>query len=60
MGHRAAMGQRADDVDEHHEHEYTRAAGKQAPEVHEFDSTNHAMAAAIRKAKAEAQEIVRQ
>lgn len=50
----------ADHVDEHHEHEYTRTGGKQTPEVHRFDSINDAMAAAIRKAKAEAQEIVRQ
>jgi len=50
----------ADDVDEHHEHEYTRADGKQAPEIHHFDTANDAMAAAIRKAKSEAQEIVRQ
>lgn len=50
----------ADVVDEHHEHEYTRAGGKQAPAILEFSSSNEAMAAAIRKAKAEAPEIVRQ
>ena len=50
----------ADAVDEHHEHEYTRASGKQAPAVLDFGSQNEAMAAAIEKAKAEALEIVRQ
>lgn len=50
----------ADVVDEHHEHEYTRAGGKQAPAILEFSSSNEAMAAAIRKAKTEAPEIVRQ
>jgi hypothetical protein len=50
----------ADAVDEHHEHEYTRASGKQAAAVLDFGSQNEAMAAAIKKAKAEAPEIVRQ
>lgn len=50
----------ADAVDEHHEHEYARAGGKQAPVVLDFSSPNEAMAAAIRKAKVEAPEIVRQ
>jgi hypothetical protein len=50
----------ADAVDEHHEHEYTRAGGKQAPVVLDFSSSNEAMAAAIKKAKAGAREIVRQ
>ena len=50
----------ADAVDEHHEHEYARASGKQAPAVLDFGSPNEAMAAAIKKAKAEAPEIVRQ
>lgn len=50
----------ADAVDEHHEHEYTRAGGKQAPVALDFGSPNEAMAAAIRKAKADAPEIVRQ
>lgn len=50
----------ADAVDEHHEHEHTRAGGKQAPVVLEFSSSNEAMAAAIKKAKADALEIVRQ
>lgn len=50
----------ADVVDEHHEHAYTRAGGKQAPAILEFSSSNDAMAAAIRKAKAEAPVIVRQ
>jgi hypothetical protein len=50
----------ADVVDEHHEHEYTRAGGKQAPDILYFSSSNEAMAAAIRKAKTEAPAIVRQ
>jgi len=50
----------ADDVGEHHEHEYTRATGKQSPEIHQFDSPNDAMAAAIGRAKSEAQKFVRQ
>jgi hypothetical protein len=50
----------ADVVDEHHEHEYTRVGGKQAPAILEFSFTNEAMAAAIRKAKTKAPEIVRQ
>ena len=50
----------ADAVDEHHEHGYTRAGGKQAPVVLDSSSPNDAMAAAIRKAKADGPEIVRQ
>jgi hypothetical protein len=50
----------ADAVDEHHEHDYTRTGGKQAPVVLGFGSANEAMAAAIKKAKADAPEIVRQ
>lgn len=50
----------ADAVDEHHEHEHTRAGGKQVPVVLAFSSPNEAMAAAIRKAKADAPAIVRQ
>jgi hypothetical protein len=49
----------ADNVDEHHEHAYTPECGKQTPTILEFKSSNDAMAAAIRKAKAEASEIVR-
>jgi hypothetical protein len=48
----------ADDVDQHHEHAYTRSEGKQPATIIEFKSSNDAMAAAIRKAKAEAAEIV--
>ncbi|HEX5762319.1 MAG TPA: hypothetical protein VFY04_04275 [Solirubrobacterales bacterium] len=50
----------ADGLDEHHEHQYTRTGGKQAPEIHEFDTANDAMATAITKAKSDAQVIVRQ
>lgn len=49
----------ADDVAEHHEHGYTKEEGKQAPTILGFESGNDAMAAAIRKAKDEADEIVR-
>lgn len=50
----------ADDVAEHHEHGYTRKGGKQPPAILEFESGNDAMAAAIRKAKDEAEGIVRE
>lgn len=50
----------ADGADEHHEHAYTRAGGKQAPVVREFASANEAMPAAIDKAELRAEEIVRQ
>jgi quinol monooxygenase YgiN len=50
----------ADAVDEHHEHKHTRTAGKQAATILDFDSSNEAMAAAVRKAKGRALEIVRQ
>jgi hypothetical protein len=50
----------ADAVDEHHEHRHTRTDGKQPAMIMGFDSPNDAMAAAIRKAKADAPEIVRQ
>lgn len=49
----------ADDIDEYHEHAYTREEGKQPPAILDFKSANDAMAAAIRKAKDEAEEIVR-
>ncbi len=50
----------ADAVDEHHEHEHTRSGGKQTPAVLDFSSPNEAMAAAIKRAKADAPGIVRQ
>ncbi len=50
----------ADVADEHHEHKHTRTDGKHAATVLDFNSPNEAMAAAIRKAKGEAPEIVRQ
>jgi hypothetical protein len=50
----------SDAVDEHHEHEHTRTGGKQVATILDFDFPNVAMAAAIRKAKREALEIVRQ
>lgn len=49
----------ADDVDEHHEHAHTREGGKQPATILGFKSSNDAMAAAIRKAKDGAAEIVR-
>jgi len=50
----------ADGIDLHHEHAYTRGAGKLPPSVHDFRTPNDAMAAAITKAKLSATEIVRQ
>jgi hypothetical protein len=50
----------ADDVNEHHVHEYTRREGKQKPMIRRFDSVNEAMAAAIVEARRDAVEIVRQ
>lgn len=49
----------ADAVDEHHEHEYTRAQGKRPPTILPFASVNTAMAAAITRAGAEWPAIVR-
>lgn len=49
----------ADDVDEHHEHAYTRGEGKQRPTRLPHASVNRAMAAAIIKAKTEGPAIVR-
>ena len=43
----------ADAPDEHHEHEYTRSAGKQSPHTLNLATENEAMAAAILKARAE-------
>jgi hypothetical protein len=48
----------ADDPDEHHEHVYRRASGKQPPTVLRHGSANEAMAAAIREAKLKATDIV--
>ncbi len=50
----------ADDVHEHHVHEYTRQGGKQKPMIRKFDSVNEAMAVANAEARERAQEIVRQ
>jgi len=49
----------ADDVHEHHMHEYTRREGKRSPAILKFDSINEAMAAANQEARQNAQEIVR-
>jgi len=49
----------ADDVHEHHVHEYRRAEGKQKPMIRKFDSINEAMAVAIAEARGNAIEIVR-
>jgi hypothetical protein len=43
----------AHDIDEHHEHEYTRSMGKLDPIVHTFSSVNQAMAAAMTRAAEE-------
>jgi hypothetical protein len=50
----------ADDVNEHHVHEYTRQEGKQKPMIRRFDSINEAMAASHGEAREKAVEIVRQ
>lgn len=50
----------ADDVHEHHVHEYDRQEGKQEPTIRKFDSVNQAMAAANEEAREKAKEIVRQ
>ena len=49
----------SDGVDEHHEHLHTREGGKQPATILQFESSNDAMAAAIRKARSEAAGIVR-
>jgi hypothetical protein len=50
----------ADDVHEHHVHEYTRNGGKQKPMIREFNSVNEALAVAIAEARGNTIEIVRQ
>lgn len=50
----------ADDVHEHHVHEYTQEEGKQKPLVRAFDSINEAIATAISEARENPSEIVRQ
>ncbi len=50
----------ADDVHEHHVHEYTRQGEKQEPSIRKFNSVNEAMALANAEARQEAKEIVRQ
>jgi len=48
-----------DAIDEHHEHPYTRAQGKQPPAILPFASGNAATAAAIERAATEWPTIVR-
>jgi hypothetical protein len=50
----------ADDVHEHHVHEYTRREGKRKPTIRRFDSVNEAIAVANEEARKRAKEIVRQ
>jgi hypothetical protein len=50
----------ADDVHEHHVHEYTREEGKQKPLIRAFDSINQAIATAIAEARENPSEVVRQ
>lgn len=50
----------ADDVHEHHVHEYTREEGKQRPMIRKFHSINEAIAVGIAEARGNATEIVRQ
>lgn len=49
----------ADAADEHHEHQHSQDHGKQPATILPFDSENAAMAAAIKKARAEWPAIVR-
>lgn len=50
----------ADEVNEHHVHQYNRRDGKQSPMILKFDSVNEAMAAAKDEARRRAAEMVRQ
>lgn len=50
----------ADDVNEHHVHQYSRSGGKESPMILEFNTINEAMAAAKEEARMRAAEIVRQ
>jgi hypothetical protein len=50
----------ADDVHEHHVHEYTREEGKQKPLIRAFASINAAIATAISEAREDPSEVVRQ
>jgi hypothetical protein len=50
----------AHDPEEHHEHPYRRAEGKQPPIILGHAPANLAMAVAIRQARADAEELVRQ
>ena len=50
----------ADDVHEHHVHQYSRRGEKETPMILEFNSINEAMAAAKEEARMRAAEIVRQ
>lgn len=50
----------ADDVHEHHVHEYTHMEGKQKPVIREFESINEAMAVANFEARNRTEEIVGQ
>jgi hypothetical protein len=49
----------ADDVHEHHVHEYKRDDGKQKPMIRSFESINEAIAAALAEARETAVEVVR-
>jgi hypothetical protein len=50
----------ADDVHEHHVHQYSRRGEKENPMILEFNSINEAMAVAKEEARMRAAEIVRQ
>jgi len=56
----ARLWDNADDVNEHHMHEYTRKEGKQKPVILSFESVNEAMATAFAEAREKTAEIVRQ
>lgn len=50
----------ADDVHEHHVHEYTQGEGKQNPLIRAFNSINEAIATGISEARENPSDIVRQ
>jgi hypothetical protein len=50
----------ADDVHEHHLHEYRQEEGKQKPLIRAFNSINEAIATAISEARKDPSEVVRQ
>jgi hypothetical protein len=56
----ARLWDNADDVHEHHVHEYRRREGKQKPMIRSFNSVDEAMAVANAEARGSAAGIVRE